>query len=263
MPSLDEVLKRAADYVSTWVPQLANIVSTEAYAQTGRVPGSTATRRLRLKSDVLLVRYPGGDLTWMLFRDVAETNGKPLAHAPERLLTLFAEAPADAKEQAQRIATEGVHYHLPGATASATNPFLVVALMHEFYQPRLRFRLGDVDRNTLALRFEERAETGAVDGRNGERLPLLLPDVGRVRGTVWLDVETGRIVKTEGRMSLYGLAVSSTSTTTFALDQRLAVMLPTEMHTTWGAVSGTAKYSNYRRFNVGTTETPILKPLRP
>ena len=89
MPSLDEVLKRAADYVSTWVPQLANIVSTEAYAQTGRVPGSTATRRLRLKSDVLLVRYPGGDLTWMLFRDVAETNGKPLAHAPDRLLTLF------------------------------------------------------------------------------------------------------------------------------------------------------------------------------
>src|SRR4051812_28314764 len=56
-PSLDEVLRRASAYVRAWVPQLANIVSVEVYQQVERAPGNGPVRNLRLKSDVLLVRY--------------------------------------------------------------------------------------------------------------------------------------------------------------------------------------------------------------
>jgi len=264
-PSLEEVLHRADVYLRVWIPQLANIVSTETYEQrllSGIISGSSSRR---LKSDMLLVRRPGST-NWIMFRDVVEANGKPLAREPDRLLKLFVSQTDDAEEQAHRISADGLQYHLPGATASATNPFLGIALMQASYQSLLRFRLGDAERSlgprVRALQFQERERTEPTDGSDSKKLPPILADAGRVRGTVWLDVETGEIVKTDARMAFeFGLV--STSTTTFARDERLALVLPLEMRTEWRNSKGMAKYSNYRRFDVRTTEVPDLTPLKP
>src|SRR6187401_2502281 len=81
-PSLDDVLGRVATYLHDYVPRLARVVSSEDYEQRISVGTSggpivmnggsavsmgngSETRLWRLKSEVLLVRYPLGDVDWM------------------------------------------------------------------------------------------------------------------------------------------------------------------------------------------------------
>jgi hypothetical protein len=283
-PSLDDVLARVVSYLQVYVPRLARVVASEEYEQRISVSGGStpivvgngnvvsgggpgnATDVWKLKSEVLLVRYPLGDVDWMWFRDVSEAGGKRLPHDPDRLVKLFVAPNADTAEQASRIAYEGFRYNLGGATVPATNPVLVVALMQADYQPRLRFRLGDAEKslgpNVRAIKFEEREETEPLPGqKKGQKLPLLLDPAGRIRGTVWVDVKTGEIVKTEARIG--ELNKLTTTTTTFAEEGRLLLLVPKEMRTKWtyargGPVTGVAKYSNFRQFDV-SADTPQLQ----
>ena len=283
-PALDSVLTHVTEYLREYVPRLARVVSSEDYEQRVAVSSNTQTSIggqiftnnsgkvtdvWRLKSEVLLVRYPIGDVDWMWFRDVSEADGKPLPHDADRLIKLFVTPNADAADQAARIAYEGFRYHLGGATVPATNPLLVMALLQAHYQPRLRFKLGDAERslgpNVRVVKFEEREEAEpAVSSDSGKKerakLPPLLGNAGRIRGSAWVDVQTGEIVKTEARIG--ELNAATTTTTTFATDARLALLVPKEMRTNWvytkgGPVIGIARYSNFRRFEA-TADTPVV-----
>jgi hypothetical protein len=259
-PSLDEVLQRTSTYLRQWIPQLANIVATETYDERQAQSGVPGPQKRRLKSDVLLVQYPVGP-GWMLFRDIGEVDGKPLAHPPDRLLKLFIEPNLNAREQADQITLEGLASHLAGANASSTNPFLGIALMQDAYRPRLRFRLGNTEPamgpHVRVIQFDEREESEAPAGGKPEKLSLLLPDSGRANGSIWLDEETGVILKTDVRMSL-GLSLSSA--TIFARDARLGMFVPQEMRTSWRYVRGVATYSDYRRFDVQTVTRGLGGP---
>jgi hypothetical protein len=264
-PSLDDLLAQTQRYIAQWVPRLANIVALEEYEQHMTLP-ARPPRTLRLKSDVLLVRYPGAEADWMFFRDVSDADGQAIGANQDRMLYLFANrTAADAAERAGRISNEAVRYSLPGVTFAATNPLLAAALMQAYYQSRLRFTLGDTDRSVGAsariVRFEEIEEVKKADGdkTSHEKLPMLLGPAGRVKGSVWVDTQTGRILKTEARIG--DLAQRTSTTTTFEQDDRLGVMVPKEMRTTWRndntPVNGTARYSNYRHFQV-TADTPVI-----
>jgi hypothetical protein len=272
-PTLDDVLSRTATSVGQLIPRLANVVMAEAYDQrtyTQAFAGTTAIRQTvewRLQSTVLLVRYPMGDLDWMMFRDVAEVNGTPLGHAPDRLLTLFAQPGVDADQRAAQISFESARHHIPGGSFAVTNPLLVVSLVQRHYQPRLRFTLGGEERSLgpgiRVLRFEERDELpSGADGKGPrERLPPLLTGLGRLRGNVWVEASSGRIVKTEARLGAN--EDTATTITTFGHDERLGLMVPREMRTTWmyrtdrtrRPVTGVATYSDFRRFEVRTEES--------
>jgi hypothetical protein len=255
------VLARGAGYVRDSIPALANVVATEEYVQRITMPGSTTippTPR-RLKSEFLLVRYPGADVKFMAFRDVTEVDGRIVQQSPDRIMRLFAQPGRGrgrgADQQASAIAAESARYHLPGGSFAVTNPLVAVALMHPYYHPRLRFTLGGEERSlgkgVRAVRFQE------LEERDGQKLEPLFPPVGRTRGTVWIDPQNGRIMKTDIRF--VNGAASSTSTTDFDFDARMGIMLPTEMRTTWrngsSTVSGEAKYGQFRRFEVQTDTT--------
>jgi hypothetical protein len=278
-PVIDDVLTHVAEYLREYVPRLARVVSSEEYEQRIEVQRAnslnspTSSRNLgndtetwRLKSDVLLVRYPVGEVDWMWFRDVSEADGKRLPHDPDRLIKLFVTPNVDAAKQAARISYEGFRYHLGGATVPATNPLLVVALMQTTYQPRLRFKLGDFERslgpNVRVLKFEEREESDPSPGRKDrQELPPLLGPAGRIRGSVWVDVKTGEILKTEARIG--ELKAATSTTTTFVPEPRLKLLVPKEMHTNWvytkgGPVIGVARYSNFRRFEA-TADTSVVQ----
>jgi hypothetical protein len=85
-----------------------------------------------------------------------------------------------------------------------------------------------------------------------------------------VDVVTGRIVKTEARIGT-GLDLSTTITT-FVEDERLGIMVPREMRTTWSyrrpggvsgrIVNGVATYGNFRRFDV-RTDASVAPPPQP
>ena len=285
--SLDDTLSRMATYVGDYVQQFANIVAVETYEQRinnntdvnppGVFSGSPRAPIVRrLRSEVLLVRYPAPELDWMIFRDVAEVNGQRFVGAEGRLIGLFGEPAPDAVQRAGQIAFESAKYHIPGASFAVTNPILVVALAQAHYQPRLQFKLGGEERSLGAgvriVAFEERkgpqppADTNS-GGRQGS--PSLLTE-GPVRGSIWLEVATGRIVKTEARIGS-GRDLSTTIAT-FAPDQRLGIMVPREMRTTWVLrepdslrqliVNGIAKYAEFRRFAVRTDSPVITLPQR-
>jgi hypothetical protein len=145
--------------------------------------------------------------------------------------------------------------------------------MHEHYQPRLRLALGGEERSlgpgVRVVRFEETTDRRAAGAGAGQLRPILGAD-GTIRGSVWVDASSGRIVRTEGRMA--GVLRTSTTITTFVRDERLALTVPAEMRTTWtytdnrggvgGPVNGVARYGNFRRFDV-KTDTSIDWPQRP
>jgi hypothetical protein len=279
--SVDDVRARMGIYVARFIPQFANVVAVETYEQQGTIrgPGAASGRfgaplsavTRRFTSDLLLVRHPLGELNWMMFRDVTTIDGERLRHEENRLMTLFASPTIESTDRAALIALESQRYLLPGGSFALTNPLLVLALMQTHYQDRLRFRLGGSERSlgprVRVLAFEElesRPPEPGSKNRGREALPPLLGGTVRVRGKVWVDAQTGRIVKTEARISTGAVGGLSTSTTTFEPNERLGLTVPVEMRTTWpyGAfpVTGVATYADYRRFAVTTGAIGVELP---
>jgi len=264
-PSAQQLLDAASIYLRSVYPKLTSLVATEEYVQERRLE-SKAKRQLR--SDVLLVQHPVEKENWLAFRDVLEVDGRSIDNHQERLQRLFIEPTIENWMLVGDIASASQQYHLEGANVSVTNPFVVVALMDPFYRPRLQFKLGkedkDVGRNVWSLVFQEpqAKELVTVDGKQTTRNvePLLLKDLAR--GTVWVEADSGRILKTQLRMG-DGLG-APTSVTTFRYEEKLNMAVPVEMKTTWtngtgsrSAVNGTAKYTAFRQFGIQTSvETP-------
>ena len=85
-PSLDNLLELAGSTFRKSTAALSNIVAQEEYSQSSApVVGTSRVTKRTLKSDVLLVRYPGSDTDWMFFRDVLEVNSTPQQNS-ERLV---------------------------------------------------------------------------------------------------------------------------------------------------------------------------------
>ena len=246
-PSMEQLRDAAGDYVRSAYPRLANLVATEEYRQ---LP--TAGPARTLKSDTLLVRHPTEARNWLFFRDVLAVNGKPVPNQQERLNNLFINPSVANWELVREIAHADAQYHLSGGSPSLVNPFIVVALADRSYWSRLRFTLGkqdqDVGPGVWILELEEL--------RSDTEEPLLARVPSRARA--WVEVTTGRILKSELRVN--AAVGTSSSRTTFRFDETLRVAVPVEMKTTWAphglaSVTGTAKYSNYRQFGVRTEES--------
>jgi|SRR5688572_3222571 hypothetical protein len=269
-PRLEDLFPMVASYVSDFIPKFASVVAVETFEQRFRVVGvggavnpvSGMTSQWRLKSDVLLVQDPttAGDLMW--FRDVSEVDGKIVRHEPDRLMKLFATPGPDTAARAGAIARESIQYQVPGGSDAVTNPLLVLALMQPRYYPRLRIVVGGEERSlgtkVRVLRFEDRDGSAPV-----------LNKVGTIRGSLWIEQASGRILKTEARIG--GAPITSTTATTFAPNERLAMLVPHEMRTMWvhrdaqggrslGQVQGTAKYGDFRRFEVQTGSSIVEQP---
>src|SRR5471030_2344898 len=93
-PSLDSVLKRAADYVTSLKLELAGGIAEEAYTQdVEKAPGArpVPVPHRELKSDFLLTQV-SGQARFVDFRDVFEVDGKPVRDRQDRLSKLFATA---------------------------------------------------------------------------------------------------------------------------------------------------------------------------
>lgn len=255
-PKEQELLARVAAYIERYVPQLINIVAEEAFDQERK---SNPPVRRRLLSDLLLVNLPGTINEWMIFRDVGTVDGESVADKSQRLVDLFVSPTGGTAEQAERIARDGERFHLPGNVRS-TNPLFMVIVLQRRYQGQLNFDVGDeapeLGPGVRVLHVEE--PVFLYSKKKGA--PQLFSLAGG-RGRAWVDVATGRILQTEARLSSNRTAPTGFVSTTFAHNDRLGLLLPATMQTTWQDpltrrdVKGIATYSNYRRFDVKTTTT--------
>ena len=268
--AFDRLLVVMAASVRASVPLWADIVVTEDYVQERRREPRVSRR---LRSEILLAQHPAAQRDWLLFRDVLEVDGGAIPERQRRLTDLFITPTAASWTLAREIAQAGGRHHLPGSSVAITNPFIVVALMDEYYRPFLRFKQGreeTVDGKRLRhVQFEERVIEERVALSDHVRMikrsiPLLV--TGLVEGSALVDPDTGRIMRTQLRIG-HKLG-APTAATTFVYHEPLSVMVPREMTTSWrepddsrAVVSGTAVYSDVRRFQVSTEEA-VRPPLR-
>lgn len=241
-PPLTLLLQRTSNYMSRFVDGLSNVVAEEEYLQQFR----NAAPRRRLRSDFLLVRYPGQERVMLTFRDVLEVNGRPVVDQQERLTKLFLEPFGDAVRRAGEIQRDGVRHSLADPGARLSDPLYVVAFLQGTYQQNFAFTLGGYERglgpDVREVRFVQKEQP---PGGSGEEF------------TAWLEEGTGRVRRTQARS---GRGVGSRLTvTTFVRDEMLSIDVPAEMRDLVPTVRGdefmgTARYRNFRRFQVRASE---------
>jgi hypothetical protein len=244
----DELMAKTATYVAQFVDQFSNVVAEETLLQETTIP----RRKRAIRSDFLLVRYPG-DAQWYAFRDVAEVDGKPVRDKEERLTRLFLEPAASAIRRARELQEAGSRYNLLDI-GTLNNPLTVVAFLQDQYRERFRFTLAGLDKKVgptvRQVQFQE------------FRLPTLIKGNGnqdvQSRGLVWIEEDTGRVVKTELRIGSRSSPISII--TEYKFDEALGINVPVAMKDWYpdgatGAIRGEATYGRFRRFQVKTEET--------
>jgi hypothetical protein len=249
---LDAVLQRVGDYTAFFVSQFSNVVAEEQYRRETERQGY----RPRYRSDFLLVRYPGEQQIWMTFRDVREIDGRQVRNADDRLLKLFASPFENAVQRANDIHRETSRYF-----GAWSNPILALSFVQRHYQPRFRFSLGgrnrDLGPRVVELKYREVVEPTILQQPNYMRPNL------HSSGSVWLDEDTARIVKTR---LVIGVAPRNTIVeTTFKADEALQINVPVELRESYfvasgGEAKGVATYGAFRRFQVQTSEQIEVAP---
>lgn len=285
--TVDALVIRAGDYVATFTDAFSNLVAEERYTQ--EISGAGAARlgrisRRELRSDIVLLKI-GGPLEWRPYRDVFAVDGKPVRDRDDRLMALFAQPSATSFEQAARIARESARFNIGLASRTINTPLLSLLFLQRSIQPRFRFKLGKLDAGagprTWVVEYKEEARPTLIRA--------LMTDDNRdlpASGRFWIDADTGRVSKTELLFAVVGMRASLT--TAFRRDDRLGMDVPLDLREVYrlqrevseqgptnkdeGAprvtnsveetiVSGTAVYSNFRRFDVATDA--VVAPGRP
>lgn len=243
-PSIEVLLQRLGAYVDSYERDLAAIVSEELYQQDVAGLGGLFPQTQLLRSDLLLAR--AGE-QWVAFRDVYEVNGTPVKDRADRLVALFLSPPGDAAQQIARIVDESAKHNIGWVRRNLNVPTMVLTFARTANQAQSQFRRGGTTRigeiEAREVRFSER------------KLPRIIQtkDNAAAQGAFWIDESTGRIFRTEIRIT--------TGTTTavigvsYAHDPKMDLWLPvvmTERYTTprQPAITGRATYQGFRKFNV-------------
>jgi hypothetical protein len=237
-PVLEVVLARSGEYVQDFVTLFANVVAEEQYVQTWK------TFRRQIASDFLLVQ-PRDSPEYFAFRDVIAVDGSPVKDRDQRVLKLLLQPAGSTVERLTEFSKEAARFTFGGVY---NNPLVAIAFLQPEFQSRFHFSLGRPDKNMGAnvweLGYVEQTRPTILRGRNDTNQPA--------SGRVWIDADTGRVVKTELTLA------NDSIVTSFRYDERFEIDVPIEMVDRYRymnyTVNGTAKYGRFRRFNVSTDE---------
>ena len=268
-PDLRAVMARAGAYVAKYQQDFSLLLADERYLQevadatkgpgggAKQTPGGAGavTEARVLVSEFALVRVEDAERTlWLAFRDVVEVDGRPVRDREERLQRLFRTPSANALAQAQAVAFASARYNIGDVVRTVNVPTLALEFLEPAAQTRSRFRktAEEVVDGVRAwvVSFEERARPTRIRTTRAQ-------DV-KTKGRVWIDPDTGRILKSEIDAQLQR-GLRARITTAYAPDERLRLWVPVEMKEVYEmesrTVTGQATYSNFRRFE---TEVKLL-----
>jgi len=250
-PTVIDLVRGAARYVSTFIDTFSNVVAEETYEQ--ETTWSRGSQRRELKSDFLLI-LPPDSTVWVPFRDVFEVDGRTVRDRQERLTKILTEPIKSALDRAYQIAQEGARYNVESSMKrTINNPLLALAFVQ--IDAQLRFRYS-VDRQDPAegagvwiVEYREEARPTFIKGAFDKDLP--------VHGRYWINQADGRIVRSE--VNVEDPSVGAKITTDFKQDDRFKIDVPVRMSEIYRlvngrVVTGTANYGRFRRFGVSTDE---------
>jgi len=267
--TLQDVIQRAVAAAASFEHEFAAVVADEHFVQHSTVIGLVKSRsRREMRSDLLLVRVPGQD-TWLPFRDVYQVDGRAVRDRTERLQRLFIDAPQTAVGAATKLTNESSRFNIGGVIRTINVPTFGLLILKPEYLKRFAFLKRGEEQvagvTTWRITFQERARPTIV-----RTLPSSGGNDVPIEGSLWIEPETGRVIKTLVKTA--GTPDPGTATarligrtlmrveTTFAPSDPLGFWVPDTM-TEWAQaenlseVEGTATYSRFRRFTVKTTET--------
>ena len=190
---------------------------------------------------------------WVPFRDVFEVDGQAIRDREQRLARLFLKSSSDSLDQAQNIADESARFNLGNMRRTVNNPVLGIVVAEGESQRRFRYSLGKLDPKVgpgvWIVDYKEVVPPAFVRGRSD--LDLF------AHGRIWIEAESGRIMKTE--VLLEQPSLRARITTSFRFDDRFGIAVPYEMQEEYKFDSGVrvtaiATYSRFRRFDVSTDE---------
>ena len=125
--------------------------------------------------------------------------------------------------RARELQEAGARYNLLDI-GTLNNPLMVIAFLQDGYRERFRFNLAGLDKKlgptVRTVQFQEFKMPTLIKG-NGNQDILS-------RGLVWIEEDTGRVVKTELRDRPRRRA-PITVTTLYKFDEELGINVPVEM----------------------------------
>jgi hypothetical protein len=243
-PTLAELLDQTAAYVKEYETKFAAVVSEERYQQIDDRTHGLVLRK-DLKSDVLVIN--AGEGGWMGFRDVYEVDGRPVRDHDQRLMKLFVDAASDTMAHARQIAEESARYNLGTVKRNINVPTMALAYIRADNQPRSSFMLEGTSKiegvQTRVLAFTEIQHPTVI--RSGETDAI-------ATGRFWIEPD-GHVVRTQ--IKLTPSSLMATITVTYGTVPKLDLRVPVQMNETYKSslgetITGSASYSNFRRFNV-------------
>jgi hypothetical protein len=257
---LQLAMARLVDYVDAYERLYSGLVAEEEFKQSAR------GNNVRLRSDFLLVK-PEKSNQWVSFRDVYEVDGVAVRDRDDRLRRLFLEPGPDIGAQLQAIQDESARYNVGVVQRNINVPLFLLRFLQPENRPRFHFRLAgkrDVAGvEAWRVEFEERV------------FPTIITDIqGRdvdAKGWFMVDMVTGAIVETALKIEEHGS--TGEIVVSFRHDPGLGLWVPAEMRETYRTmtqrslagvprlepvVEGTAKYSNFRRFQVKIEEKVVI-----
>ncbi len=264
---LATILERAGRYVLEYESTFSNLVAEETYRQWGPDPRTNAGMIARtLRSDLVFARLTG-PLPWGTFRDVYECDGQKVRDRESRLEKLLFSKKRSDFEQAQAILNESSRFNLGRAHRNVNTPTLGLLFLRPDNQKRLAFRRKGTRTiagfPTVEVAFEEKASPSLVHDRWTKDVPA--------SGRFWIDETRGAVLRTEIE---YDLETEKTKasvdswerglvSTEYRRDVTIGSLVPDSMTELYnlrgiGRVEGTARYGNYRRFEVATGSAAAL-----
>ncbi len=258
-PELVALLSRTGAFVLDYEPRLSMLASDEQYDQTlsrwktGPVVVNGASqdredwfieKRRRMTSEYVLVKG-AGPMGWLQFRDPFEVDGSAVHERTGRLAKAFTETPATALQQASQIMTGSAQFNLGFGERNMDVPTLALVLLEPANRGRFFYRKEaetTVDGTPAwQVLYTERGSPSIFAGDHNTDLPL--------EGTVWIEPEQGRVVRTTMRLNMD--ATDAEVTVTYRPSVELGgLWVPTEVRETYTSdtqrLECVARYSNFQ-----------------
>jgi hypothetical protein len=286
---VDRILAAARGYLDEYARALSLVVGVERYAQwvvdsEAQVAIAQGGDRPAVRNTVSEFALVRADNDWIGYRDVLEVDGKALRDRQDRLQRLFIEDQPSARAQARKIADESARFNAGAMQRNFNVPTMALYFLQSANAARFRHQLDGYETldgvRVARLRFQESRKPTIIRTPSGGNMP--------VGGTVWIEPGSGRILKTfmeitgevrltpaDSQSSRGGQITARTGdfpdrvvptfarvTVRYTRDEKLGLLLPTEMAEEYQSVSAgregspervqrircRASYSDYKRF---------------
>jgi hypothetical protein len=260
--ALPDVMRRASDYVVEYGDSLATVIADEEYTQqlVARTGGAELRRRV-LRSELAFVHLASSN-EWQAFRNVVTADGADVAGAGGRLERIFQGASRSTIAQARAIAEASARYNLGPLHRNFNAPTMPLQFLHPSRRESIRFDKRGEDtvagERTWIVRFREDRHGTLIRSTDGRAVP--------VEGQLWIVPGDGRVIRASFFAKDFLPANPGPKTSradvdvTWRPEPKLKLWVPAEMRERYSGpwteagvpfdITGTAVYSNYRRFDV-------------